>query len=273
MNDTNEKIISLPMRLALAVLGFLGLAKKPASDKPKNSLVEGARFIIEVGLIVFVVRSFAMEPFYIPSSSMVPNLLIGDYILVNKNAYGYSKYSFPFAMFPFNGRVMGSLPERGEIVVFRNPYHTDIDFVKRAVGLPGDKIQVIKGHLHINGEAVEKIAQGEFQLSPENILSQAVPQYTETLGRRRVNVIEMFGDNGGLDNTAEYIVPDGHIFTMGDNRDNSNDSRVLTEVGFIPVENLVGRAYLVLFSWNSNFDGGKFWQFIRWDRFFKYVNQ
>ncbi len=265
-----QKILS---KIGQLVLSMLGLKKRAENAPKRGAFAEGARSIIEIALIVFVVRSFVMEPFYIPSSSMVPNLLIGDYIFVNKNAYGYSKYSFPFAMFPFDGRIWGSMPERGEIVVFRNPYTPDVDFVKRAVGLPGDKIQVINGHLHINGAPVEKLPAGEYKINPENIIAPSVPQYTETLGNRQVKVIEMMGDKGYLDNTQEYIVPEGHIFAMGDNRDNSNDSRVLTEVGYIPVENLVGRAYLVFFSWNSHYGDGKFWEFIRWNRFLTLVNK
>ncbi len=247
--------------------------KSPKSKGFLGELWYWIRFFIEVILIVFTIRSLVMEPFYIPSSSMVPNLLVGDYVIVNKNAYGYSKYSFPFAMFNITGRIWESLPKRGEVIVFRNPYQPSVDYIKRAIGLPGDKIQMIKGHLHINGEPTTKIPRGEYIISPNNYINRTAPDYDEQIGDRKVHIVEMMGDKGYLDNTNVYEVPAGYIFAMGDNRDNSTDSRVLSEVGYIPIENLVGRAYIVLFSWNTDFESWKFWEFIRWDRFILRINE
>lgn len=187
-------------------------------------------------------RAFFWEAFSSPSGSSLPTLMVGDRFFVSKFAYGYSRYSFPFAMVPFEGRIWGSPVERGDIAVFRKPPENEIDYIKRIVGLPGDRIQMLDGILHINGEAVERERIEDFEAD----YGRKVAQYMETLPNgRRHGILEAQGDEGRLDNTAEFIVPDGHYFALGDNRDNSADSRVL---GAIPMENLIGRLSVVFWS-------------------------
>lgn len=206
---------------------------------------ETLRTIVYAVLIAVVVRTFLYEPFNIPSGSMMPTLLEGDYLFVSKLSYGYTRYSFPFAAAPIDGRVMADQPERGDVAVFRQPTDTNIDFIKRIVGLPGDRIQVIHGILHINGEAVTRRRIEDY----ETASGRRVPQYTETLPNGvRYRVIEERGDGGEYDNTPVFTVPAGHYFAMGDNRDNSHDSRVLGVVGYVPYENLIGRADVLFWS-------------------------
>ncbi len=207
-----------------------------------------------IGLAVIGLRFVAFQPFSIPSSSMYPTLMVGDYLFVSKYSYGYSRHSFPFGLVRFEGRVWESPVERGDVAVFRNPTELSEDYIKRIVGLPGDRIQVAKGILHINGAPVERERIEDYELSP----GRMVPQYLETLPNGRVHrIIETQGDTSGFDRTREYTVPPGHYFAMGDNRDNSADSRV---IGPVPAENLIGRAEVLFFSRNG-FD-------IRFDRIF-----
>lgn len=220
-----------------------GRSAKPSGDG--GGFGETLRTILYALLIAVVVRTFLYEPFNIPSGSMIPTLLEGDYLFVSKLSYGYSRYSFPFSAGPFDGRVMGDQPERGDVAVFRKPTDTDIDFIKRIVGLPGDRIQVVRGVLHINGEPVTRRRVEDFELSS----GRRVPQYVETLPNgAQHRILEERGDNGALDNTPVYTVPAGHYFAMGDNRDNSRDSRVLGVVGYVPFENLIGRAEILFWS-------------------------
>lgn len=202
-------------------------------------------------LFAMLIRTFLFQPFNIPSGSMYPTLMVGDYIFVNKFTYGYSNFSFPFAPNFFEGRIMQSNPTVGEVVVFTGPKDTSMDFIKRCVGKPGDKIQVKKGVLHINGEAVKLERIEDYTMvdyKTQQLL--VVPQYIETLPNGKAYKIlkaQPFGE-GALDNTQEYIVPAGHYFMMGDNRDNSTDSRVLEKIGFIPEQYLIGPAKAIFFS-------------------------
>lgn len=225
-------------------------------------------FVSEILLLVIAFRALLLEPFIIPSSSMVPNLLIGDYILVNKFSYGYGQYSFPLKPLNFSGRLGGREIKRGEIVVFRSPIKTDESYVKRIVGLPGDMVQVKNSVLYINGKALPRIRDRDYQF--DNGDAWAAPQFIETIGKIKTtpppenagmdnqeyhsyHLLEMSGNNGSLDNTEIYIVPEGYYFGMGDNRDNSADSRLLAPlgIGYIPQENIIGRVAVVLVSFNT----------------------
>lgn len=206
-------------------------------------------------MIAIAVRIVAFEPFNIPSESMLPTLLKGDYLFVSKYTYGYSRYSFPFGFPPFSGRIWESPVERGDVAVFRKPPENEIDYIKRIIGLPGDRIQVLDGILHINGEAVERERIEDF--TGDN--GRKVNQYIETLPNGREHrILEAKGDEGPSDKTDEVTVPDGQYFAMGDNRDNSADSRV---IGFIPAENMVGRAEILFFSTDGS---AKIWEVWRW---------
>lgn len=238
-----------------------------------GSIMETIRTIIYAVLIAVVVRTFLYEPFNIPSGSMKSTLLIGDYLFVNKWVYGYSRHSFPFSWPPFEGRIWSAPVERGEIVVFKVPTDNATDYIKRIVGLPGDRIQVKAGILHINGEAVKREPIGEWV--DEN--GDQYKRYNEVLpGGVQHVIIERsddeprYDDSGNVlydfnDNTEEYVVPPGHYFGMGDNRDNSSDSR---KWKYIPEENIVGRASFIFYSTRAD-TLWKVWESIpntRWDR-------
>lgn len=219
--------------------------------------------IIVCVLLPLALRSVFYAPFHIPSGSMKPNLLIGDYIFVNKYAYGFSKYSFPFSPDLFEGRIADDggkkRPERGEILVFRLPSDTRVDYVKRLVGLPGDRLQVKGGVLYINGEPLPREKMDSFTDEDEEGRKITITRYQETLPDGKSYQVLDQVERGALDNTPEYVVPAKHYFFMGDNRDNSQDSRVLSTVGYVPEENIVGRADIIFFSISA-----PFWQFWRW---------
>ncbi len=237
-----------------------------ASDKMDDTV----RTFFLAALIALGIRAFVFEPFNIPSSSMVPSLLIGDYLFVSKYAYGYSSLSSLFGLLPVSGRLFGREPKRGDVIVFKNPVTPSVDYIKRLVGLPGDTIQVKNGLLYVNGVAVDrrKLAAPIIQNYVQPNLS--VVDYSETFPDGHEHIIREEGDDRTLDDTEVFKVPAGHYFGMGDNRDNSMDSRT-NYVGFIPADNLVGRAEVLFFSLD---DGVKFWQIwnwptsVRWDRLF-----
>lgn len=229
-----------------------------------GSFMETVRTIIYAVLIAIVVRTFAYEPFNIPSGSMKPTLLVGDYLFVKKWVYGFSRHSLPFSWPPFSGRIWSAPVERGDVVVFKVPTDNRTDYIKRIVGLPGDRIQVKGGILHINGEPVKREPIEDWV----DEQGTRYHRYLETLpnGVQHV-IIELSDDKPGMsaDNTREYVVPPGHYFGMGDNRDNSADSR---EWGYIPDENLVGRASFIFYSTAAG-DLWPIWEAIpetRWDR-------
>ena len=223
--------------------------------------------------IALFVRTFAYEPFNIPSGSMKPTLLVGDYLFVSKFAYGYSKYSLPLSLPLFSGRIFGSLPERGDVAVFKLPTDNKTDYIKRIVGLPGDRLQMINGTLHVNGEAVALEPIGAF-IDDMDGRQIAVSKYGETLpGSDRQHFILDLTERGRLDNTPVFEVPPDHVFAMGDNRDNSLDSRT-DAVGYIPVENRIGRAEVMRFSVNGSARIWEPWKWpwaIRYDRIFKRI--
>jgi signal peptidase I len=241
----------------------------------KGSNWETVRVVIHALILALIVRVFLFQPFNIPSGSMIPTLLVGDYLFVSKYSYGYSRYSFPFGLNLFSGRVWAAAPQRGDVVVFKLPRDNETDYIKRVIGLPGDEIQMIHGVLHINGNAVDKAKVDDFVMLGLGTRNRHFTRYMETLPNGvSYPVLDLVNEGVG-DNTEVYKVPEEHFFMMGDNRDNSTDSRFLSEVGFVPFENLVGKAQVIFFSID---DDASFWQVwrwptdVRWDRIFKVVN-
>jgi signal peptidase I len=223
-------------------------------------------------VIALVIRTVAFEPFNIPSGSMIPTLLIGDYLFVSKYSYGYSRYSLPLGLPLFSGRLFKGEPSRGDVVVFKLPSDNKTDYIKRIVGLPGDRIQVKAGRLYINDAMVERRRVEDYIETDRFGNVVRTPQYVETLPNGRQHRILEISDNGALDNTGVFVVPKNHYFAMGDNRDNSLDSRVLNGVGYVPAENLVGRAEILFFSTNGSASLWEFWKWpgaIRFGRFFQ----
>lgn len=252
-----------------------------------EGVVETVKTIVYALLIAGFVRTLFFQPFWIPSGSMKDTLLIGDFLFVNKMAYGYSQYSCPFSMCPIGGRIFGSEPERGDVVVFRHPVNGQ-DFIKRVIGLPGDTVQMRSGLLYINGALVPQTPDGVFEeeYAPQGPVSTrpmclegnpglgalcTKEKAVETLPNGVQHSV-LNADDGRFDNTGVFTVPPGHFFFMGDNRDNSTDSREkqgFGGVGFVPYENLIGRADRVMFS-----SAGRSLFFVwtwRADRFFKKI--
>jgi len=241
-------------------------------NEEKHSFFDSWTFIIIICIALPILfRSLVYAPFHIPSGSMKSTLLIGDFIFVSKFSYGYSRYSFPLGYKFFEGRVWNDLPQRGDVAVFRPTRTPRIDYIKRIVGLPGDTIRMKKGRLFINDVEVERRQVEDFVEIQPNGDTKRFRRYIETLpnGVSYMTLDEHYGDR--LDNTDVFEVPKGHYFLMGDNRDNSADSRT-DVVGFVPYENLVGRAEVIAFSSKS-----PIWQFWRWftdlreGRFFKSI--
>ena len=226
--------------------------------------------------VALVIRTFLFEPFNIPSGSMKPNLLIGDYIFVSKFSYGYSRYSFPFGLPVIAGpeRWLGHDPKQGDVAVFKLPTDTGIDYIKRVIGRPGDTIQMRAGRLYVNGTIVPRRPLGFTMDHRPDGDDIRMTVYEETLPDGVKHTIWEEGDDGPLDNTAIYDVPPGHYFMMGDNRDNSQDSRVLDMVGYVPLQNFVGRAERIFFSTNGSAHFWEFWKWpvtVRYSRLFKAV--
>ncbi|HYD65339.1 signal peptidase I [Azospirillum sp.] len=229
--------------------------------KEAGGIGETLKTVFYAVLIAFGVRTLAYEPFNIPSGSMIPSLLIGDYLFVSKFSYGYSKHTVAFGMPAFEGRILGHMPERGDVAVFKLPRDNKTDYIKRVIGLPGDSIQMIGGVLHINGKPVQRERIDDYVSKDPLGREVRAAQYLETLPEGRKHRIIEETDRGPLDETPVYKVPPGHLFMMGDNRDNSLDSRVPSMVGYVPVENLVGRAEFLFFSLA---EGTHFYEVWRW---------
>ncbi len=243
--------------------------EKPAEKE--ESVGEFFKTAILAILLALFIRTFFFEPFNIPSGSMLPTLQIGDYLFVSKTSYGYSKHSFPFGLVDFDGRVMDKEPERGDVIVFKLPSNPSIDYIKRLIGMPGDRIQVKSGRLYINGTMVERESVGMRRLQSAEGNNENIMEYIETLPGGIMHTIYEESDDEALDNTQEYRVPQGHYFMMGDNRDNSQDSRVQDLVGFVPHDNLVGRADILFFSLDQTASIFKPWTWftaIRYSRIF-----
>jgi len=226
--------------------------------------------------IAILVRSLLYQPFNVPSFAMSPTLLNGDYFFASKFAYGYSRYALPFSPSLFSGRLFASAPERGDVVVFRLPKDSATTYVKRVVGLPGDRIQMKQGLLFINDAPVMRERLADYPAANLCGLGadRTVKRWRETLSNGASYETLDCVDNGFYDNTNIYTVPAGHFFTMGDNRDNSTDSRVLSAVGFVPFENIVGRAQMIFFSVAEGEHAWMFWRWptaVRWNRIFSIV--
>ena len=225
---------------------------RPSEPTAGSETLEIVKTIVFALLIAFVLRVLLFQPFTIPSASMEPNLYEGDYIIVSKWSYGYSKFSsgLPINLPVGEGRIFGSAPERGDIVVFKLPRDDKTDYIKRVIGLPGDQIQMIANKLYINGTAVQDVVIGESEAA-DVFGPRSVVRGRETLPGGKSFNTQDFGPGGDLDDTGVYTVPAGYYFMMGDNRDNSIDSRVEQSagVGFVPAQNLVGKAQIIAFSW------------------------
>ncbi len=246
------------------------------TKKNSDGLIETIKTIAYAVVIALTVRTVAFEPFNIPSGSMIPTLLVGDYLFVSKYSYGYSKHSLPLSPSLFSGRILATEPKRGDVVVFKVPRDNKTDYIKRLIGLPGDRIQMIHGVLNINGKPVERRQIDDYVERDANGSVHRITRYVETLPNGKQHPInEALGDDGPVDNTAEYVVPQGYYFMMGDNRDNSQDSRYLSEVGYVPAENLVGRAEIIFFSADGSAALWEVWKWpwaIRWDRLLTVIN-
>lgn len=248
------------------------------SDAQENGFLENVKVVVQALLIALVVRTFLFQPFNIPSGSLIPTLLIGDYLFVSKYAYGYSRHSFPFSIVPFEGRVWASEPKRGDIAVFKLPRDNSTDYIKRVIGLPGDRIKFTNGILLINDVPARKERLQSVPVSAGAGFRDRATSFRETLPNGVSYVIqefETFGNKLGR-NTDVYVVPPGHYFMVGDNRDNSIDSRDMSSqgVGYVPLENFVGRAEVIFFSVEEGYSPLQVWHWpsaVRWDRIFSTV--
>ena len=261
---------------ALPQLRTLPRMAASKAKRTSSGLRDNVKTIFWAGLIAVIIRTFLLEPFNIPSGSMIPTLLVGDYLFVEKYSYGYSRYSFPFSPDLFSGRIFGSVPHRGDVMVFRYPPDPSIDYIKRVIGLPGDKVQVQNGQLYINGTEVPRTPDGTF-VDDESGISMALRRYREVLpgsdhaGPVTHDILKAT-DQGQANNTGVYTVPPNELFVMGDNRDNSADSRFW---GFVPMQNLVGKAEFIFFSIDARDPWWAVWDWpleIRWGRIGKVIH-
>ncbi len=241
----------------------------------KNFIIENFKSLFYAFIIAIIIRSLFFQPFYIPSSSMEPNLLVGDRIFVSKYSFGYSKHSFPFSPPIFNGRIFSSKPKRGDVVVFKTPSDNRTDYIKRLIGLPGDVIQFINGDLYINNAQILKSIKSSTDIIYCGNKVISVNTFQEILPNNKKH-LSVYSNEYSYQNSDKFIVPLKHYFFLGDNRDCSKDSRYLGSVGYVHENNLVGKAQIIFFS-SDYMEGSvlKFWRWnksIRLNRFFKSIN-
>jgi len=240
--------------------------------KLMNSFLSNVKSIAIAVFIAVIIRSFVAEPFNIPSGSMKPNLLVGDFIFVSKWSYGYSRHSLPFSIPIIPKKIFSNKPKRGDVVVFKTPEDNRTDYIKRVIGIPGDRIMIKDGSIIINENLILRKKSSDFIDNDHNVSIKRVRKYIEYFENYEIEVLDIM-DNGPVDNTQLYEVPPGHFFVMGDNRDNSQDSRFINIVGFIPFENLIGKAQFIFFS----IENSRFLQIWKWpnairkDRLFKTI--
>jgi len=240
----------------------------------KKKIIENIKTLFYALIIALLIRSLFFQPFYIPSSSMEPNLLIGDRLFVSKFSYGYSRHSFPFSPKIFKGRFFEKVPKRGDIIVFKTPYDNRTDYIKRLIGLPGDTVQIINKNLYLNDvKILKKRVISSIKIICGNEKLDAV-YFEETLPNG-IKYLAVYRKEGTMINTDKFLIPKNHYFFMGDNRDCSKDSRFLSSVGYVSFDNLVGKARIVFFS-NNKTKGSlfKFWKWnksIRFQRIFKKI--
>ena len=227
----------------------------------KNKIIDNIKTIFYALIIALIIRSFFFQPFYIPSSSMEPNLLVGDRLFVSKYSYGYSRHSFPFSPKIYNKRILEKTPIRGDVIVFKTPADNRTDYIKRLIGLPGDTIQIIDKELYLNDVKIKKKRiENSINVNCGNEILEA-DTFEETLPNGK-KYITVYRTKGTMINTDKFVVPKGHFFFMGDNRDCSKDSRFLSSVGYVEFNNLVGKARLIFFSNDKN--KGSFFKFWKW---------
>ena len=238
----------------------------------KDWFISNLKTIFYAILIALLIRTFLFQPFFIPSSSMGPTLLVGDRIFVSKYSYGYSKHSFPFSPPILSKRILFSEPQRGDVLVFKTPDERKIDYIKRLIGLPGDTIQMIEGDLFINEKVVKKEKIRNDQKILRNGRVAEIGVFLETLENDKSYETYSYYDDGPADNTPKIVVPDGHYYMLGDNRDNSKDSRF---IGSIPINNFVGRAEIIFFATKDGSTILEFWKWpfgIQYKRLLSFIN-
>ena len=241
--------------------------KKKSKNTKDGGFFEFFKTIFYAVFIAIIFRSLLFEPYNIPSGSMLPNLLIGDYLFVSKFSYGYSRYSFPFGIVPLpESRILSAKPKRGDVAVFKLPSNTSINYIKRVIGLPGDSIQMKKGKLFINRNLITQQEDGSYKHIYKRRFEQDFDKYKELLENGKFYSVLNINDFQTLDNTQEFIVPKNKYFVMGDNRDNSLDSRA-NGGWFVPLENFVGKGNFIFFSISGD---TRFWEFWRWPSNIRY---